>query len=277
MSGAASLDHVGIVGSDLPNLAVAFERIGFCLTPSARHAGGRTGNRCAMLRDGGYLELVAVLPGGASATLERFLARHAGAHIAALTIADPAAEAVRLERAGVMPVSVADTDRAVDDADPAAPHARFTLVMPPDQPEGRFLLVCQRTPELLWQERFLHHPNHAAGLVAVALAVTDPAETACRLSRLAGRPMLPDPLGGYALDLPRGTVRLLSVEACAALFPGTEPASAPSIAGVAVATDDGNAAIGRVVEQAGLPYRRDDAAVVLHVAGVGLRFVPMGE
>ena len=276
MSGAASLDHVGIVGRDLPGLAAAFEPIGFHLTPTAHHAGGRTGNRCAMLRNG-YLELMAVLPGGASATLERFLARHAGAHITALAITDPLAEAARLERAGIALVSLAETERAVDDADPAAPHARFTVVMPPDQPEGRFLLVCQRTPELLWQERFLHHPNHATGLVAAVLAVADPAETAARLSRLAGRPVLPDPLGGYALELPRGRVRLLSVEACAALFPGAEPASAPSIAGVILATGDGNADLRRVLAQAGLPHQEVGAAVVLHAGGVGLQFVPRDE
>ena len=42
MSGADSLDHVGIAGRDLDAMAAAFERLGFQLTPLARHSGKRT-------------------------------------------------------------------------------------------------------------------------------------------------------------------------------------------------------------------------------------------
>ena len=108
MSGAArSIDHVGVVGPGLDAMAAMFERAGFVLTPTAAHEGGRTGNRCAML-DGGYIELVATLPGGASATLDRFLARHAGAHILALGVDDEAAAergadgALRVNRESLM-------------------------------------------------------------------------------------------------------------------------------------------------------------------------------
>ena len=80
MNQATGLDHVGIVGPDLPTLAAAFDAVGFYLTPLARHAGGRTGNRCAIFAEGGYLELMSTIDGGTSATLEKFLARHVGAH-----------------------------------------------------------------------------------------------------------------------------------------------------------------------------------------------------
>ena len=74
MNQATGLDHVGIVGRDLGSLAAAFEATGFHLTPLARHAGGRTGNRCAMFAEGGYLEPISTVDGGTSATLDRFLA-----------------------------------------------------------------------------------------------------------------------------------------------------------------------------------------------------------
>ena len=90
MSNAAALDHVGVVGRDVAVLAAEFENLGFCLTPLARHAGGRTGNRNVMLRRG-YIELLSVVDGGSSATLERFLARYAGIHILSLAIADETA------------------------------------------------------------------------------------------------------------------------------------------------------------------------------------------
>ena len=208
MSHATALDHVGVVGRDVAVLAAEFESLGFCLTPLARHAGGRTGNRNVMLRQG-YIELLSVVDGGSSATLERFLARYAGIHIVALAIDDETAALARLHRAGFAQAAVSQTDRAVDDADPAGPRARFALVTPPDPPEGRIHLIRHRTPEALWQERFLHHPNHAVALEEVVLAVAEPAVTAARLSRLAGRPVVPDAACGYALDLPRGRVRML--------------------------------------------------------------------
>ena len=206
MSDATALDHVGVVGRDVAVLAAEFEQLGFCLTPLARHAGGRTGNRNVMLRPG-YIELLSVVDGGRSATLDRFLARYAGIHILALAIDDETAALARLRRAGFAQAAVSHTDRAVDDADPAGPRARFALVTPPDPPEGRIHLIRHLTPEALWQERFLHHPNHAIALEEVVLVVAEPAATAARLSRLAGRPVVPDPAGGYALDLPRGRVR----------------------------------------------------------------------
>ena len=271
---AIALDHAGVVGRDLPSLAHDFTRIGFCLTPLARHAGGRTGNRCAMLR-AGYLELMAVLPGGASATLDRFLGRHAGIHTAALAIDDAGAELARLRHAGIGPAGTSEAERLVDDARPADPPARFTVLTPPDQPEGRILLIRHHTPALLWQDRFLRHPNHAVALAELLLACTEPAETAARLARLAGRVLAPDPLGGYALDLDRGRLRMLPTAAAAALLPGVPMPAPPCIAGVTLHTDDNNAGLLRRLDQERVARQQDGAAVVVQAGGAGLRFEPV--
>ena len=42
MNTAQALDHVGIAGADLAALSAAYERLGFTLTPPARHSGRRT-------------------------------------------------------------------------------------------------------------------------------------------------------------------------------------------------------------------------------------------
>src|SRR5579872_1164412 len=112
-----ALDHVGVVTRDLAALAGQYERLGFTLTPLARQADGRIGNRCAMLRQG-YIELLAVAdPNAISATLERFLARYAGIHIMAFAIQDEQTTLARLHRAGTASASVIRLDRAIDDAD----------------------------------------------------------------------------------------------------------------------------------------------------------------
>lgn len=271
MSHATALDHVGVVGPDVAVLAAEFERLGFCLTPLARHAGGRTGNRNVMLRRG-YLELLSVVDGGRSATLDGFLARYAGIHILALAIDDETAALARLHRAGVAQAALSQTDRAVDDADPAGPRAQFTLVTPPDPPEGRIHLIRHATPEALWQERFLHHPNHAVALEDVVLAVPDPAATAARLSLLAGRPVVPDAAGGYALDLARGRVRMLPAGAFGAVFADVAVPVLPCIAGVTLVTDDANAALRQWCVDRAIPFRAAGDALLVHAGGVVLRF-----
>jgi hypothetical protein len=213
---AIGLDHIGIVGADLDVLARHFTELGFHLTPLAAHASGRTANRCVMLRDGGYLELMATVPGRSSATLDRLLARGPGAHILALEVADETAAVDRLRRAGV----AAEASITGRDTDRDGARASFALVMPPDPPAGRILLIRQLTRTLLWRGDNTIHSNHAAALTEAVYASDEPAETMTGLSRLAGRPAEPDPMGGYRITLSRGSVRILPHSAAAALFPG---------------------------------------------------------
>ncbi len=256
-SGAATgLDHVGIAGAGLDTLAGAFLDLGFHLTPYAAHASGRTANRCVMLRDGGYLELMATVPGQNSATLDRFLARGPGAHVLALEVADEAAARGRLTRAGVAAGEVSITERLMDQAAPEGPRARFALLMPPDPPEGRVLLIRHLTPGLLWRPEYVVHPNGATTLSEVVYASDAPASTMTTLSRLAGRPAQPDSLGGYQLPLDRGRVRVLPRAAAAELFPGVpNPSVIPSLMGLTIAADIASAR-------------------VVHAGGVAIRFVP---
>jgi hypothetical protein len=272
-----ALDHAGVVTRDLAALAAQYERLGFTLTPLARQTDGRIGNRCAMLRRC-YIELLAVVdPNAGSATLDRFIARYAGIHILAFSMDDAEATLARLRRAGVDASSVSRLERAIDDADPTGLRARFTLIQMPDQPEGRINLVHHLTPEVLWQERFLHHPNNATTLTEVLLAVAEPADTAARFSRLIGCPVIPDPAGGFALDLAHGRVRLLPETALHSVLPEGDAVGEPRIVGLAVSTSDGNEAVGRLLAERAIAHRvHGDALLVAPDAagGVTLRFLP---
>jgi hypothetical protein len=160
-------------------------------------------------------------------------------------------------------------DRAVDDAHPAGPRARFELIQTPDQPEGRINLVRHLTRESLWQEHFLHHRNNATGLEEVLLGVSEPADTASRLSRLIGCVVVPDRAGGFALELAHSRVRILPAEADALIV--------PCVVALSVRTADGNVAIGRLVDERGIAHRRDGNALIVDAAaagGVEIRFVP---
>ena len=246
-----TLDHAGLAGPDIGALHAQYQALGFTLTPLARQSGRLradgpvepwgTANRCAMLRDG-YIELLGIVdPALPANSIDRFIARYAGLHILALGIADEQAALARLRAGGLDIPGVLHLVRPVDSAEPDGLQARFARLPLPDAPEGRIQLIRHLTPEAIWQERFMAHPNRAVALEAMVLAVANPAETAARLSRLAGRPVTPDPAGGFALALSRGLVRVLDPDALGGVLPGVLPPALPFMAGIIVRTDDGAA------------------------------------
>lgn len=257
---ALVLDHAGVCARELAPLAAAYEALGFTLTSVARQSGRRrpdlpvepfgTGNRCAFLRHG-YIELLAILdPSLFDNQLGRFLDRYHGLHIVALGMEDPEANLARLRRGGLDLPGVAHLERPVDD--PEGPRASFERLPYPDAPEGRVQLIRHLTPELVWQERWTEHPNRAVALEELILTSANVAESAARLSLLAGLPVEPDPAGGFVLRLPgraglagprapalETRVRMLWPEALAEALPGVAPPSLPFQAGMVVRTEDG--------------------------------------
>lgn len=294
MTTAIALDHVGVAAPDLAPLAAAYERLGFTLTPVARQSGRRapdlpvepygTGNRCAFFRHG-YIELIAVLdPERFDNGLNAWLSRYAGAHIVALAMEDEDANLRRLRRGGVAVPGVAHLERPVE---PGGPVARFARLPLPDAPEGRLQLIRHLTPELVWQDRWMAHANGAVALESAVLAAAEPAQTAARLSRLAGLPVRPDPLGGFALALPGAAgaagprspamptaLRVLPPEAVPRLFPGVSPPALPSVVGMVVRTGDRAATARRAM--AGLPFTETPDGPMAppeHAGGAALLFV----
>jgi len=240
MAAATGLDHVGVCARDAAALWAAYERLGFALTPVARQSRGDapmgTANRCAMLRRG-YIELLAILDpalpdGGLGAMLDRF----AGARILALGMADSPGNLARLRRAGMEVSAVSPLSRPVE---PGGPVAHFERLPLPEAPEGRVQLVRHLTPEAIWQERWMSHPNGATALRAAIVVADRPAESAARLSRLSGLALEPDPAGGFALPLPDGArVRVLAPEVAAGLLPGVTPPALPSVVAMVLGVSD---------------------------------------
>jgi hypothetical protein len=264
---ASGLDHVGVAVPDLDAAAAEWAALGFTVQPLAAHmhdgAPTGTGNRNIMLGQG-YIELLATIdPARPSGTIARFLAHHAGIHVLTLATADADAAAVRLARAGFA-AAVARSSRAVEGGE--AGFARIPLA----EADPRLQLIQHLTPELVWQARFLAHPNGAAGLAEVIVAADPQAQFAARLSRAAGLPVVPDPLGGYALRTGAGQVRVLPREAAAALLPGMELPPGLCIAGIGIATADGAGAAASLAGVERLP----GGAVLARASGVGIRFLP---
>jgi hypothetical protein len=184
---------------------------------------------------------------------------------------DEEANLARLRAAGIDIPGVAYLERPVEAGGPIARFARLPF---PDPPEGRVQLIRHLTPELVWQVRWMDHANKAEVLEAAILCADNPADTAARLSRLAGLPLEPDPAGGFLLRLPGAAraagpkapaletrVRVLTPEALAIVLPGVAPPASPCMAGMVVRTADGAASARRIL--AGMPAREAPEGIMV--------------
>ena len=223
--GAVFLDHVAHFVPAMDAAAAALERCGFRLTPltaqtnrvDGKPVAAGTANRCAMLRRG-YVEILVAVPdtplGDAplARQLRERLARHVGIHLAAFSSADAAGEHCRLAAAGFTTQPLVDMRRPVATGNGEA-EARFTIarIAPGAMPEGRTQFLTHHTPNLVWPEAYLDHPNGARALAALWIAADDPSEPAHRFARFSGRPYRRDD-EILSIALERGELRFASPE-----------------------------------------------------------------
>ena len=85
-------------------------------------------------------------------------------------------------------------------------------------PEGRIQTLTHRTENMVWQPRWLSHPNGALGLASVLIVVADLDEAAERFARFTGRTARPSS-HGQSIDLDRGRVDFVTAEACTGMLP----------------------------------------------------------
>jgi glyoxalase-like protein len=239
VAGEIFLDHVGHFVRDVEAASRALVRAGFAPTPVSIQtnpdpAGGTpqltgTGNVTAMFARG-YIEALfktADTPLGRE--LDAGLARYAGVHLAAFAVADAAAAHRRLAEQGFRMRALVEMQRPVDTGG-APGTAAFTLarVEPGEMPEGRIQILTHRTEQMVWQPRWLTHPNGALGLTSVAIAVADAPEAARRFVRFTGRPATPATFG-QTIELDRGRIGLVGPNSFARILPEVPIPSLPFI------------------------------------------------
>ena len=228
MTDGLDLDHVAVVVRDLDVAEANFTRLGFRLTRRSSHEGPvppegtigpwGTGNHCAMFRQG-YLELLGITdPDLYHAHLVRRLARHEGLHLIAFGTGDAVAAVENLRPRGVAIADPADVGRAVPYGSGTRP-GRFGIAnLDPDvYPEADFIVIEQKTRDVLWQPDLMAHPNGAVSLESVTVATPDPDGLIARLT-----PILGAPSGGtFALD--PGRLHVLDSQGFARAYPGCRP------------------------------------------------------
>ncbi len=269
--GTLNLDHVAHFVPDREAAAAALVRLGFAPTPFSEQfhrlqADGPlvpagTGNRCVMLREG-YLEfLTPFMDTPVAGQLRDSIARYTGVHLVAYGTADAEADHARLSAAGFTPLPPVRLQREAD-APSGTTTVRFVVTRTPPgtMAEGRIQFCGHQTPEGVWQERWLSHPNRAAGLRRVFVVVADPAEAAARYASYAG--IACDPVAGtvgteFVQQTARGTLHLMDTAALQARFApdgALMPPCLPWIAGHELSSDD-LPETQRLLQAAGMPVR----------------------
>ena len=231
------LDHVGHFVPDVERASEALSRAGFAPTPMSIQvnpdpAGGPdrptgTGNVTAMLA-AGYLEVLfktADTPLGRE--FDAALARYPGLHIAAFSVADAGAAHRRLAANGFRMQPLVDMRRpAATEEGPATAGFTIARVEPGQMPEGRIQILTHRTEDVVWQKRWLTHPNGATGLAGLVIAVPDVDEATARFARFLDHPATAQgPARLIALD--RGSVLLVDAPTFAAILPGMKAPALP--------------------------------------------------
>jgi glyoxalase-like protein len=232
------LDHVGHFVRDPQAASRALARAGFAPTPMSVQtqpdpAGAPrltgTGNVTAMLTRG-YVEVLfktADTPLGQE--LDAAMARYAGVHLVAFAVANAAGAHERLRASGFRVRPLVDMQRPVDTVGKPG-TAAFTVARlePGEMPEGRIQLLTHRTEPMVWQPRWLSHPNGAIGLTSVVIVVGDLNEAAQRFGRHTGRQAKRSTLG-QTIDLERGRVDLVTAATFAQMLPQVPIPSLPFI------------------------------------------------
>jgi catechol 2,3-dioxygenase-like lactoylglutathione lyase family enzyme len=219
--GGISLDHVAHWVPDIDAASARMEQLGFTLTPYSRQflppkpgdppAPAGTGNRCVMLREG-YIEVLGVEQGADTPNahaLRQGMARYVGLHIVCFGEHDPGAVTARLKKEGFDPPPAVALERKIGTPD-GEKLARFSVVRtsPGAMAEGRIQYCIHHTPEFLWQDRWIDHPNGAVGLASVIIVVADLDEALARYERFLGRKPERRPDGTAVFRLDRGVAML---------------------------------------------------------------------
>ncbi len=244
------IDHVVIAVHDLEAAREAYARLGFTLTPVARHPFG-TANSLVQLQ-GCYIELLAVADPGAvpepaegrfsfAAFNRDFLARREGLSMLALKSAEAGADLADFEAHDLptfAPLSFHRLARAPNGDDF---EVGFSVTFTSDSrmPDAGFFTCQHHNPDRFWWADYQRHANHARSIDAVVMVARDPADYHIFFTHFTGQHDMRSDSLMVSFDTGGGKVDIVSPVAAKAMYgvdAGANPK--PRFVGLRVATPD---------------------------------------
>lgn len=252
MSGRA-FDHLVLAAHDLAAQAAFFSRLGFTLTPRARHPWGTENHLIQM--QGSFLELLG-LPAPAAvaghdgdrfsfaAFIGDYLRRRQGLAMLVFRTADAAADRAQWQARGLRIWDLFDFRREAPLPEGRTVPVAFTLafVTHAAMPEAGFFVCQQHYPENFWRSDFQRHANGARGIPGVSMVARDPAALAGFFSALIGEGCVTHQGTALSVDCGGDRLRILDPAGYATAFPGLrwpDDGAEPRFAALEVAADLG--------------------------------------
>ncbi len=218
---ARSLDHIVHAVRDLDAAASLYESLGFTVGARNKHPWG-THNRIIQL-DGSYIELLTVgepekitphAPHSFSfgAFHRDFLAHEQGLAMLLLHSIDAKADNAAWRAAGIGDFDVFSFEREGKRPDGSAVKLAFSLIFAadPNAPDAGFGACQHYYPENFWNPAFQNHANGVKSIAGVVLVADQPVRNREFLLDLTGAAQARDIEGGFAIDLPRGAIDVLT-------------------------------------------------------------------
>lgn len=178
-------DHVVLLTRRLEELADAFEKLGFTLTPVGEHgATFGTANRCVTFADN-YVEIIGIRADTqANAPLRAFLEHAAAVSMISMLSTDIDATFADLQRRGVIAQPPLNLSRDMGDSG----HAEFSVVTPMPGPETEVppFFTMRKAVGGMFAPRWRAHANGATRLAAVDVEVRNPQAAASAYERVGG-------------------------------------------------------------------------------------------
>jgi catechol 2,3-dioxygenase-like lactoylglutathione lyase family enzyme len=272
---ARGIDHLVIAVRALDGARSLYERLGFTLTPKARHPFG-TENSLAQL-EGCFLELLGLhdprdipvpKPGEFSFARfnQRYLARREGLSMLVLESADAEADALAFAKAGLQSYLPFEFGREARQPDGSTARVGFRLAFAtdPDVPEAGFFACQQLAPEYFWKPDYQRHANTARTITEVVMIAEKPKEHGDFFEGFTGVSVHQTP-AGLMLKTPRGCIAVIAPGAALERWGAAiDPVAfdTPRFAAFAIGVDDLDAAENRLDEGAVAHTKRDGRLVV---------------
>jgi Glyoxalase-like domain len=224
------IDHLVLAIRDLDAARATFGRLGFTLTPVARHPFG-TANSLAQF-DGSFLELLAVAdpaaipePGGTAFSFGAFnrdyLQEREGMSMLVLKSKDAAADRADFDAHDLRVYDPFRFERTAEGPDGTERKVAFSLTFTGDSRLKRAgFFTCQHHyPENFWRPEFQRHANGALGIASAVMVTRDPADFHEFLTHFTGQHDITSTSLGVEFDLGDGSkVEVLSPIAFRAFF-----------------------------------------------------------
>lgn len=243
------IDHLVLAVRDLDRARDIYARMGFTLTPEARHPFG-TKNSLVQLEDQ-FLELVAVGDEAAipeptatffsfAAFNRDFLAGREGLSMLVLRSADTNISHAELATSGLRTYDPVPFERIARGPDGAERKVAFTMdfVSDPRISEAGFFTCQHHYPENFWRPDFQFHANGARRVESVIMVADEPAAFGPFLVEFTGATAHLTTPDGFFVDTGAGRIELLTPAAASALLGGRVDGGSPRFAAFRIATGD---------------------------------------